>query len=127
MAIITKRVGRRGYAYLAAREGRNVVHKYLGPVDNERIKKMIAEDDKARRLPRELFSLFWDTEPQKIRLMKNARYVIERVLHLGNTDAIRWLQRVYPARTIINVLSASRALDEKSKNFWSIWFGVSHA
>jgi len=34
-------------------------------------------------------ALFWDTNPNKIDAQKNAQYVIERILDLGNDREVR--------------------------------------
>lgn len=126
MSIVLKG-DRRKYAYLASREGRKVVHRYLGPADNPRVKKIISDRNEARRIPEGLRTLFWDTRIENIHIKNNARYIIERVLEMGDLDALRWLQRVYPVRTIIDVIETSRVLTGKSRNFWRIWFEAEDA
>lgn len=127
MSIIAKKIGNREYAYLVVREGKKVVHKYLGSIDNPKIVKLISDRKISTTVPENIFRLFWDTSPENVHLKRNARYIIERVLDYGDIDALSWLQRVYPAQTIIDVLSLSRNISEKSRNFWKIWFGVSDA
>ena len=60
-------------------------------------------------------------------MLKNARYVIERVLELGGLDALQWLQRNYPTRRIVETLEISRKITTKFRNFWTIWFKDGHA
>jgi hypothetical protein len=127
MSIIAKKIGNREYAYLVVREGKKVVHKYLGSIDNPKIVKLISDRKISTTVPENIFRLFWDTSPENVHLKRNARYIIERVLDYGDIDALSWLQRVYTAQTIIDVLSLSRNISEKSRNFWKIWFGVSDA
>lgn len=126
MSIVLKG-SRRKYAYLASREGGKVVHRYLGPVDDPRVAKIVSAKKEAVSIPGSLRSLFWDTRTENIHIRKNARYIIERVLEMGGIEALRWLQRVYPFRTIIDVLETSRVLTGKSRNFWRIWFGADDA
>ena len=40
-------------------------------------------------------SLFWDTDPKKIDKEKNARYIIERILDLGNDKEVKWMWDYY--------------------------------
>lgn len=127
MSIIAKKIGNREYAYLVVREGKKVVHKYLGSIDNPKIVKLISDRKISTTVPENIFRFFWDTSPENVHLKRNARYIIERVLDYGDIDALSWLQRVYTAQTIIDVLSLSRNISEKSRNFWKIWFGVSDA
>jgi hypothetical protein len=124
MNVVTKRIGKREYTYLVVREGKKVVHKYLGPTDEPKVIKIISDKKETSAIPARFRTLFWDTSLSKIHIKRNARYIIERVLEFGNMDAIEWLQKVYPLQTIIDVLNMSRIITEKSRNFWLIWFGV---
>jgi hypothetical protein len=124
MNVITKRIGKGEYAYLVVREGKKVVHKYLGPLDDPKVTKIISEKKETTVVPERFRPLFWDTNLSKIHIKRNARYIIERVLEFGNMDAVKWLQKVYPLQTIIDLLNMSRIITEKSRNFWLVWFGV---
>lgn len=127
MSIIAKKIGNREYAYLVVREGKKVIHKYLGSIDNPKIVKLISDRKISTTVPENISHLFWDTRPENIHLKRNARYVIERVLDYGDINALSWLQVVYSTQTIIDVLGLSRNISEKSRNFWKVWFGVSDA
>ena len=124
MSIVTKRIGKNDYAYLVTREGDKVVHKYLGPSRSPHVKKMVEGKKDVSAVPDRLRYLFWDAILHKIHLKKNATYVIERVLEFGDLEAVNWLQRVYPARKIIDVLNLSRTVSGKSRNFWLLWFDI---
>ncbi len=124
MGIITKKIGGKEYAYLAVREGKRVVHKYIGAVGHPKVMKMMTEESEVSSIPERFRFLFWDTNPGKIHLKGNARYVIGRVLEFGGLDEVEWLQRVYTVRTILDVLTLSRNISGKTRNFWKIWFGA---
>ena len=127
MSIITKTIGKGEYAYLVKREGKKVVHKYIGPVNDPKVAKIISDKKETLAVPERFRSLFWDTSLKNIHLRKNARYVIERILDFGDLDAVEWMQRVYTLQTVIDVLTLSRSITEKSRNFWLQWFGVRNA
>jgi len=127
MAVITKKIGKREYAYLAAREGTRVVHRYIGPVGSPRALLRLRQRQEVLAVPERFRTLFWDTRIDRIHLRRNARYIIERVLELGDMDAMEWLQRVYAVQNIIDVLLTSRNLTNKSRNFWMLWFGADSA
>lgn len=127
MAVVTKKIGRKEYAYFVAREGGKVVHRYLGPPGSQLVREIVLNSMEAVSVPEHFRSLFWDTDLKNIQIGRNARYIIERVLELGDLDAVEWLQRVYPVRTILHAVYMSRTLTEKSRNFWKIWFGVGDA
>jgi hypothetical protein len=124
MNLITKKIGNGEYAYLVFREGKKIVHKYLGSVNNPQVIKLTTGKKDVSIIPKWLQYLFWDTSLNKIHIKQNARYIIERVLGFGDMYALEWLQRVYPTRTIIDVIFLSRNLTEKSRNFWRLWFGI---
>ena len=123
MAVIKKKIGGRFYAYISEREGGRVVHRYIGPAGDPAVQKKLAVYARDNALPERFRTLFWDTRLESINLKRNATYIIARVLDLGGLDALNWVQLVYPVRKILGVLASSRALSEKSRNFWSLWFG----
>lgn len=127
MAIITRKIGNKEYAYLILREGEKVIHKYLGSLKNPQVTRLMDTQKESSSIPARLHSLFWDTSLEKIHMKRNARYIIERLLEFGDMYALEWLQRVYPTRTIIDVIFLSRNITEKSRNFWMLWFGVADA
>lgn len=127
MKIIAKTIGRGEYAYLVSREGKRVVHRYIGKADSPKALFLSSFKTDAETVPERLKGLFWDTSLNNIQIKKNARYIMERVLEFGGLDALGWLQRVYRTEDIIDVLYLSRALSEKSRNFWLIWFGLEYA
>jgi hypothetical protein len=124
MSIITKKIGKREYAYLVFREGKKVIQKYLGPASDPKVLKLMEGKRDAFMIPERLWPLFWDVNPAEIHVRRNARYIIERILELGDLTAVHWLHMIYPLGKIIDVLSMSRNLTEKAGNFWRIWFEV---
>ena len=123
MAILIKKISGKEYAYLAYRQGKKVVHKYLGTASDARVIQKVQELSAEKEIPDKFLSLFWDTAPSSIDLKTNSRYVIERVLEIGGLDAVQWLQRIYPTKLIIEICNTSRKISQKSKDFWRIWFG----
>ena len=127
MAIITKKVRDRSYAYLVNREGKKVVHRYLGPADDTAVEQMILNQKETTAVPERFRTLFWDTHLKNIHIKRNARYIIERILEFGNVGALNWLQRVYTVQNIIDVLCTGRGVSDRSRTFWELWFGVEDA
>lgn len=127
MSILIKKIGKKEYAYQAYRTGDKVIHKYLGPVSNEGVARKIADMKAAETIPEEYRSLFWDTDLKNIHIKRNAKYIIERVLELGDFSALEWVQKIYPGQKIIEVIGTSRKISHKSRNFWRVWFGVADA
>ena len=67
-------------------------------------------------------SLFWDVDPRSIDLRRHARYIIERILDLGDEEEVRWMARTYSRRMIRETIARSRALHEKSRSLWTLVF-----
>lgn len=122
MSIVLKTIGGKKYAYVAHRQGKKVIQRYMGPVSNPQVAKKIENIKGERHIPEQFHALFWDTDPLKIDIRKNAMYIIERVLEIGSLDALWWIQKIYPTRLIIETCEISRKISPKSKNFWEIWF-----
>jgi hypothetical protein len=64
--------------------------------------------------------LFWDTDTSRLDLQQNKEYIIERVLELGDENAVSWLVSCYPRSEIKKVLRSSRRISRKSANYWSL-------
>ena len=125
MAILIKTIKNRKYAYLVSRGAKGkIVHTYLGATQHPKVVSLMALQKESSEIPKHLYWLFWDTNPQKIELYAFSKYIIERILELGNGKALKWLQLVFPIKKILEVVYTSRTLSEKSKIFWKIWFGV---
>ncbi len=65
-------------------------------------------------------TLFWDTNPKNIDTKKNAQYIIERVLDLGNDKEVKWLWSFYNKRTLKTVVAKSRCLRPETKRLWTL-------
>jgi len=71
-------------------------------------------------------SLFWDADASAIDLVKNKRFVIERVLKFGNLADYLWLKQQYAPDEIKEVIARNRSgLDKKSFNFWNSIYNAS--
>jgi len=70
------------------------------------------------KIPLRFKKYFWDTDIEKIDLKKHQKYVIERLLELGNPQAYRWLINNFQKDEINRVVAKSRQLSQKTRNFW---------
>lgn len=123
MSIVIKRIGKQQYAYQAYRDGTRVIQKYLGNIADNKVKTVIEKTKRENKVQQQYYSLFWDTDPHKIDIRRNARYIIERILEIGDLNAFRWIQEIYPTRLILETCNTSRKISEKSRIFWKIWLG----
>lgn len=76
-------------------------------------------------LPKHLHKYFWDVDFKTVDKQKDKKYIIARILEYGDPKAVRWLLQSYQARSIKNVLMASRQFSEKTANFWAKYFSLS--
>ncbi len=127
MGISIKKIGGREYAYLAYRSGKKVIQSYLGPAKNPDIIAQLSAIEKSKSVPSKLYALFWDVDPKTIHVRRHSRYIIERILDLGDLDALWWAQKQYPTALIMEVCHTSRRVSQRSKMFWRIWFEEEHA
>ncbi len=65
-------------------------------------------------------TLFWDTNPKNIDTKRNAQYIIERVLDLGDDKEVKWLWDFYSRSLLKNVVAKSRCLRPETKNLWAL-------
>lgn len=74
-----------------------------------------------KTLAEHLRPFFWGTDLSKIDIEENKQYIIERILELGDNDAVQWLLSNVSLCDIKKTLERSRRISRKSKNFWSIF------
>ena len=65
-------------------------------------------------------TLFWDTDPKKIDVKKNAQYIIEHIADLGNDKEARWALDFYDKRILKRVISKSRCISPRTKTLWKL-------
>jgi hypothetical protein len=75
-------------------------------------------------LPEAWRSLFWDSDSRTLNREQHRRYVIERVLELGDQPAVRALFTVYARDDIGEVVLTSRQLSRRSAEFWALVLGL---
>ncbi|MEA1897550.1 MAG: hypothetical protein U9N53_07785 [Bacteroidota bacterium] len=76
-------------------------------------------------IPDDFEKYFWDCNFQDLEFSEHQTFIIERILMFGNLKDILWLKRTYGIGSLLKTASSSRRLDQKTKNFWNIYFNVS--
>jgi len=76
------------------------------------------------KLPDSVKKYFWDTDFKEIDSQKNAVYVAERLIELGDLEQLRWLKKTYGLEFLKRIVQKSRNLSQKSANFFSIYFKI---
>lgn len=69
-------------------------------------------------IPKTVKRLFWDTDVKAIDLSKNRGFFITRVADKGGLRDLRWLIKIFGKKEINRVVSKSRNVTAKTKNFW---------
>lgn len=126
MSVVIKKIGKKRYAYIAKRQGDKVLQEYLGSLSDPAVRNKINMLKAEKKVPVRFYTLFWDTNPLKVELNKNSRYIIERVLEFGDLEALLWIQNIYPTRLIIETCEISRKISQRSKRLWRIWFKINN-
>lgn len=65
-------------------------------------------------------SLFWDTDPKKLDVNKQATYIIERIMDFGNDNEVRWMRQQYPKQLLAKVCKTSKVLHTSSRTLWTL-------
>lgn len=66
---------------------------------------------------------FWDIDPNTLDPEKHKRYIIERILEMGDEAAVRWLRSAFSDEDIRDVVNRARGLSKKSRRFWQVVLG----
>ncbi len=72
------------------------------------------------RLPEFLRPLFWDVDFDPLRIPGHERYMIERILELGNDTAVRWAWRTFGPEAIAQTVRRSRAISPNTASLWAL-------
>ena len=77
--------------------------------------------DKEKKL---LKPIFWDTDIDKLDVMKYKRYTIERILQFGLAEHVRWMLKHFEKEDIKETVKKSKVIDKKTATYWSIHFDI---
>jgi hypothetical protein len=83
---------------------------------------MPPQKQKDHKVPEEFRVYFWDVQFEDLSTDKNSRFIAERILNFGNSDAVRWMFSWADKDYIRSVIENSRNLNAKSRNFWKKFF-----
>lgn len=67
---------------------------------------------------------FWDVDVMSLDIVKNKRFVIERLLQFGRPEQIKWMLAHYSDSEIIEVVKSSRTIDKKTANYWALHYHI---
>ena len=75
------------------------------------------------KLPKHYRKYFWDCQFEELTLEKYAFFVVERLLTYGNVGTTKWLLDRIDSKSLKSIVSKSRNLDNKTKNYWELMLG----
>jgi hypothetical protein len=75
-------------------------------------------------IPLHLRSYFWDIDTESFNPQAHPEYTIERILELGDSKAVAWLQEQFSEDQIKGVIRANRVLTPRSANYWALVYGI---
>jgi len=73
-------------------------------------------------LPASFEKYFWDCDFVQLNMQGYCRFIVERVLNMGNTESVRWLLAHTEESLIRNIVDSSKNLNDKTRNFWKTIF-----
>ena len=68
--------------------------------------------------------LFWDASYRNINMILHKRWIIERLLHFGRPEQIKWVIEHYSEDDIINTVKVSKSIDKRTANYWMVHFNI---
>lgn len=77
-----------------------------------------------RQLPQELYRYFWDIDARKLNPAEHSKYVINRILNIGDVPAVRWVRKYYPKNIIVDTIKTGRDISLKTANFWAHYYRI---
>ena len=63
---------------------------------------------------------FWDADFSTLDIKKDKRFIIERLLELGDESSVEWLRKEFKKRELLEVLGRARNISKKSRHFWNL-------
>lgn len=63
---------------------------------------------------------FWDTDLERLDIKQHKRYILERILEMGDQQAVDWMFDNFSKEDILGVLKSSRRISKKSLVYWNL-------
>lgn len=71
-------------------------------------------------IPSYVTQYFWGDDLNQLSMNQHQKYIVQTLLEMGNSDAIKWLFTTIDRETIKNFLPNLK-LTKKSANFWNLY------
>lgn len=81
---------------------------------------MLAERKADVKLRPEFRVYFWDADFNELSVERHSRFIAERILNYGDQESIKWLLSWVDDKFLKELLSTSRNLNARARNFWQV-------
>ena len=75
-------------------------------------------------IPARFKQYFWDVEIDKISLIKNTQFIIERLLSQADLVAPKWVLKNFSRSKIVETLKIRNGFDPITANFWALYLKI---
>ena len=75
-------------------------------------------------MPANFRRYFWDCNFENIDMNQHLIFITERILNLGNREAVQWLKNNVDENIFKRVVLKSKKLNQKTKNYWKLILNV---
>ena len=65
---------------------------------------------------------FWDVNFKNLDVKAHKKYILERILEMGDEQAVKWMEKNFSKEDTLEVLKKSRQISPNSRNFWNLVF-----
>ena len=76
------------------------------------------------KIPEHIKNYLWDVNFDTLSTQEHKKFIIERVLEYGDTEAIDWMNKTYTKDEIVGILKTSKRISTKTGNFYAIIYNV---
>lgn len=80
-----------------------------------------------KSIPKQLYGLFWDYDPQTLDVDLHKDLIIGRITEIGTWHSMKWLLKAYSKNEILSFLynKGKKTLPLRELNYWLLIMGVS--
>lgn len=77
-----------------------------------------------KKIPLEFKKYFWDVDFEKLDPDKKPYFIIQRMLDMGDVEAVRWISKNFDSKEIKYTLTNLRGYSLKSASFWATYYQI---
>lgn len=70
------------------------------------------------KVPEKFHSYFWDTDVSEVNVLRDAWFVVEKVVNFGTLEAMRWLVNILGENQVRDIILRNYNISTKSAKLW---------